>query len=277
MNTMTKLAITSGLLLATALVATPSEARGRRRQAREAIPAAAPAPVAAAPAAPAAPPPAAPPARDVAAESDDEDDDGPPPDGFSFGARVGYAIPMGSIAKDSDLGGATDLSKTAAGMVPLWVDAGYRIDPHWYVGGYFQLGIVSTSGDVCRRVAGTGSCSSSGTDLRFGAMAKYTFKPDGKVSPWVGLSTGYEILNLAVTVGANSADMSTKGWEFAGAHVGADFHPARAFTIGPMFSASFGQYASQSWSRPNGSGSSDFNNTALHQWVMFGVRGQFDL
>lgn len=271
MNITTKLAITSGLVLATVLVASPSEARGRRRTAREATPAAAPEPVAA----PAPAPP--PPPRDAPAESDEDDDDGPPADGFSFGARIGYAISMGSIAKDADLNGATDLSKTAAGMVPLWVDAGYRINPNWYVGGYFQLGIVSTSGDLCRRMGGNNSCSSSGTDLRFGVMAKYTFKPDGKVSPWVGLSTGYEILNLAVTVGANSADMSTKGWEFAGAHVGADFHPARAFTIGPMFSASFGQYASQSWSRPNGSGSSDFNNTALHQWVMFGVRGQFDL
>lgn len=212
-------------------------------------------------------------AREPAADDGAQDEgDGPAEDGFSFGARVGYAVPMGTIAKDS---GANDLSKRAAGMVPLWADAGYRINKHWYVGGYFALGIVSTSGELCKGTAA--SCSSSGTDLRFGAMARYTFKPDGKVSPWIGVSSGYEILNLSVTVGKDSGDYSMKGWEFGAAHVGADFHVASAFMLGPVVTASFGQYTSRSWSEPTTSGSSDFTNPSLHQWVSFGMRGQFDL
>lgn len=205
-----------------------------------------------------------------------DQDDEPAEDGFSFGARLGYAIPMGSIAKDTGIA-APDLSRTAAGMVPIWADAGYRINPRWYVGGYFQLGIVNTAGDFCKREAGEAACSSSGTDLRFGLFAKHTFKPNAKVSPWIGVSTGYEILNVSVTSGKATADQSVRGFEFIGMHLGADFHVADEFTIGPMVMASFGQYSSYSWTAPKGSGSSDFTNTALHEWVSFGIRGQFDL
>jgi hypothetical protein len=205
------------------------------------------------------------------------DEDETPPDGFSFGGRAGYALPMGSIAKDASLKGATDLSRAAAGMAPFWGEMGYRINPHWYIGGYFQLGIVSTAGDLCNRLAGTSSCSSSGIDLRFGAIARYTFKPTAKISPWVGASSGYEITNLSVTYGEKSEDMSANGWELIGVHFGVDFHPAPRFVLGPAVMASFGQYSSQSWSDPTQSGSSDFNKTSLHEWVFFGLRGQYDL
>lgn len=226
------------------------------------------------------PPTSSPESRAARAETpkaEPKGEEGPEPSGFSLGARLGYALPMGSIAKDSSLGGATDLSKTAAGMVPLWADIGYRINPHWWVGGYFQLGIVSTAGDLCKRLANGSACSSSGTDIRFGGQVRYTFKPEAKFAPWIGVSSGYEIVNVGVTVGQASADMSAKGWEFVGFHLGADFHPMPALSMGPVVMASFGQYASQSWSQPNSSGSSDFTNTALHQWVFLGFRGQYDL
>jgi hypothetical protein len=184
---------------------------------------------------------------------------------------------MGSIAKDATFKGVTDLSSYAAGMVPLWADLGYRVNPHWYVGGYFQLGIVNTSGDYCKRNAGSGDCSSSGTDIRFGALARYTFKPGAKIAPWFGVSTGYEFTSLSITVKDNTADSTAKGWEFIGLHFGADFRPDPSVTLGPVLMASFGQYGSQSTSNTSNSSSTDYNNTALHQWVFFGLRGQYDL
>lgn len=234
--------------------------------------AAAPAPAPAAAAAPEAPP-----AKKDSGREETPVEEGESPDGFAVGARFGYALPMGSIAKDSSLGAATDLSKSASGMLPLWADIGYRLNPHWYVGGYFQLGIVSTSGDFCKRAAGESACSSSGTDLRFGGFVRYSFKPQAKISPWIGASTGYELLNLSVSAGQATADYTAKGWEFIGLHLGADYHAADNFRIGPIVMASFGQYASKSWSEPQNSGSADFNNTALHEWVLLGIRGQYDL
>jgi hypothetical protein len=239
----------------------------------------------------------APPPRTVGAESAEKggrtesDDDGPAPDGFSIAARVGYALPMGSIAKDARLGGNTDFSKTATGMVPFLGELGYRLDERWYVGGYFQLGILGTAADLCNTATasnnaggangGSKGCSSTGTDIRFGAFVRYTIKRGAKVSPWVGVSSGYEITSVNITTPGETGDGSVKGWEFVGLHLGGDFKVASAVSVGPAFTASFGQYGSvsKSVSGPNGSKSesSDYSNTALHEWIFFGLRGQYDL
>jgi len=211
------------------------------------------------------------------AEKPSDDDDEKSESGFQIGARLGYALPMGSIAKDSNLQGFTDSSKYASGLVPIWLDAGYRITPNWYVGAYFQFAFMSTSGDFCKRLAGNNQCSSSGTNIRFGATARYSFKPQAKINPWVGVSTGYETQSMSITIGNQSGDASMKGFEFVGLHLGADVRVARDVTVGPMINASFGQYSSYSWSLPTFSGSGDYNNTALHQWVFLGIRGTYDL
>jgi hypothetical protein len=211
-------------------------------------------------------------------KGDDASDDSVSLAGFSVSVRVGYALPMGSIAKDASLGAPPDLSKTAAGMVPFWGDVGYRINPHWYVGGYFQFGIIGTSGDWCNRAASGNDCSSSGTDLRFGGLVRYTISPSAKVSPWIGFSSGYEITNLSLTAGTTTTDATVKGWEFVGFHLGADFHAAPDLTIGPALMVSLGQYGDLSTSKTGGASSStDFNQTTLHEWVFFGLRGQYDL
>jgi hypothetical protein len=210
-------------------------------------------------------------------ERDGDHAEGPEPDGFTIGARVGYALPMGTVAKDAN---TPDLSRNYSGLFPFWADIGYRINPRWYVGGYFQFAIAGTAGDVCNRAANGGSCSSSGTDIRFGALARYAFPPGKKnLSPWIGVSTGYEIASMSTTAGSNTSDTSVKGWEFIGLHLGVDYRPTPELSIGPMIMASFGQYQSYSSSGSNNgaSNSGDFNNTALHEWIFLGLRGQYDL
>ena len=34
-------------------------------------------------------------------------------------------------------------------MLPVWLDLGYRLNPSWYVGGYFQWGAAFVNGDLC--------------------------------------------------------------------------------------------------------------------------------
>jgi hypothetical protein len=222
---------------------------------------------------------------------DERAGDAPAPDGFSIAARVGYALPMGSIAKDARLNGNTDLSKTASGMVPFWGELGYRINERWYVGGYFQLGILGTSADLCNgatagnNAGGTSAsgkgCSSTGTDIRFGALVRYTIKPGAKISPWVGISSGYEITSVSISMPPQTGDATAKGWEFVGLHLGGDVKLAPTVSVGPTFMASFGQYGgfSTTVSGANGaqSESADYTNTALHEWIFFGLRGQYDL
>jgi opacity protein-like surface antigen len=206
------------------------------------------------------------------------DSDAPAESGFSLAARVSYALPMGTLAKDQVLRGTNDMTQSVAGALPIGIDAGYRITPRIYLGGYFQFAPVFASSDVCNRAAGPGvDCSSSGNDIRFGAFAKYGFAPDAKFSPWAGVGFGYEILNGSATVGGNSFDSSVKGFEFVSLHLGGDFHAAPSFSIGPAVSMSFAQYSSYSRSGPGFSNSGDFKNTGLHEWFTIGLRGQYDL
>src|SRR4051794_17101118 len=41
--------------------------------------------------------------------------------GFSLGLRLAYAFPLGSLSKNDAL------SSNLSGMLPLWLDAGYRL------------------------------------------------------------------------------------------------------------------------------------------------------
>ncbi|HME90449.1 MAG TPA: hypothetical protein VKE49_03435, partial [Myxococcaceae bacterium] len=58
--------------------------------------------------------------------------------GIAFGLRLGYGHPLGNS------GEGTKLSTSIKGMVPIWIDAGYRISTHFYVGAFFQYGLGVT-------------------------------------------------------------------------------------------------------------------------------------
>lgn len=243
----------------------------------------APTPRAAAPATKLPPPPAPEPAAAPAAapapdrENDDDFDDESSYDGASLGLRTGYSLPLGSLAKDPGLGGNTDLSKWLAGAIPLAIDAGYRFSPHFYLGGTFQFAFAPTSSDWCSRAAGGGACTSSANDIKFGANVRYTFIPERKFSPWLGLGWGYEITNMSITVGNQSVDQTVRGFEFAHFQFGGDFHPTRDISIGPWIGLSLAQYSNYSTSGARGSTSGDLQSTSLHEWLTFGVKGQYDL
>jgi hypothetical protein len=94
--------------------------------------------------------------------------------GFEIGVRLGYGLPMGDLAKDAKL------SDSVSGMLPIWLDIGYRINPNIFVGGYAQYGIA-----FVKDCPDSASCSAS--SIRFGAQAHYHIIPDQTFDPWVGL------------------------------------------------------------------------------------------
>jgi opacity protein-like surface antigen len=207
------------------------------------------------------------PAREETRPSDDRES------GFALGARVGYAIPNGTLAKDQLLQGRNDLSKFASGMFPVIADIGYRFSPRFYLGGYFQYGFLSTSGELC---AGATGCSSSGSDLRMGASVRFNASPYARFDPWVGAGVGYEILSLSISEGATTTDATVRGFEFVNLQVGGDFHVLPNLAIGPLVSLAVGQYGSYDISR-NGSSSTsgDFSQTGLHEWLIVGGRIEY--
>ena len=190
--------------------------------------------------------------------------------GFEAGIRLGYGFPLGSVVKDSAF------SDGLSGMVPIWLDAGYRINPNWYVGAYGQYGFISVKEQSPGSPGGCApSQDCSAHSIRFGVMGQYHILPAGPFDPWVGLGLGYEMLSISSSVGAQKVDASLSGFEFANLQLGGDYKVSRSLGIGPFASFSLGQYSSASTSLNGVSTSVDIKDKALHEWFVVGVRGTY--
>jgi hypothetical protein len=184
-------------------------------------------------------------------------DDEATPSGIEVGLRTGYAIPLGDAAGGG--GSNTALSNALSGVIPIWIDAGYRLpSPNLYIGAFFQYGIAMAA-----------NSSGAQSDLMAGVNAHYHLMPDQTIDPWVGLGFGYEWFNLS----QNGVSASLSGFQFANVQVGGDYKVMPNLGIGPFIMFSLGQYSNASV----GSASGSINQTAMHEFLTFGIRGAYDI
>lgn len=189
-----------------------------------------------------------------------------PRGGFEFGFSTGYGVAMGNLGKDSS-GQEVPISDFVSGELPLVVDLGYRIDPHWYVGGRLEGAAAFFKPDC-----GSGySCSV--TDALIGIFGRYHVLPAARVDPWFGLGISYEQLKLSVDDGSSSSTISYSGPLFATLEAGADYRFSSKFGLGPMVGFSMGEYTSGEAFGTTRS----IDKKSLHEWLNFGLRGVFDL
>jgi outer membrane protein W len=199
--------------------------------------------------------------------------------GAEVGVRTGYAFAAGhtgALANTDD----QNLSDSISGQWPIWIDAGYRFNPNFYLGGYFQYGFGFVNDDQrtgCRNA--NVDCSAS--DTRLGIMARWHLAPAWQFSPWVGLGVGYEWAGFSIheSVLSTTTDSSWSGFEFANIQVGADYEIASRFVIGPFVSLSFDQYRATSTTISRGSSSTTTDQNlakeSVHEWFLIGVRAAF--
>lgn len=184
---------------------------------------------------------------------------GPPDTGgkIKLGLRIGYGLPMGESAKGSNL------NDTVSGMIPIWLDLGYMVTPNIMVGLYAQYGLL-----MIKDCPSGASCS--GNDMRFGLQGQYHLSPGESLNPWFGLGIGYEMLSYKIEVSGVSGEGKLSGLEFANLQAGADFKAGPA-DVGPFVSFSLGQYSKAE----AGGVSGDITEKAMHQWLVFGIKGTF--
>ncbi len=188
--------------------------------------------------------------------------------GIEVGGRVGYAIPLGSLAGGGGTGANTDVSNFVSGALPLWLDAGYRFaSPNLFVGGYLSWGPGFNG-------SGLNNCSCSTNLVQYGLQAHYHFLPDQSIDPWVGYGIGMESLNLS----AQNGGQSISGWDYAVFQVGADYRALLDnLGVGPVVNFGIGQYNNLSTSAGGQSTSASIPNQALHEWLTIGIRGVYDI
>jgi hypothetical protein len=190
--------------------------------------------------------------------------------GFRLGLRLGYAAPSGDVGGDAS--GTIKMSDYIAGAFPFQADLGGSIGKHLTLGGYVGFGAGMLSNDMDNACAAAGLDCSVWT-LRVGAQVLWNFIPDQLVDPWIGASTGWEMLYFGAD---NAGHDSYSGWEMLGLQAGLDFHVSRIFAIGPYLTYSFGQYGSYDTEVTGiGSSSGSIPDKKMHQWFQIGVRGNF--
>jgi len=197
------------------------------------------------------------------------------PTGVELGIRSGYALPFGDVTG----GGGDALGHSVRGVVPIWIDAGYRLNPSIFVGASFQYGIGFVNTDHVANCSAGGvmsmgssfvqSCSAS--DLIFGIDFHYHLMPEQTVDPWAGVGVGYEIMNNS----RGAMSVNYKGFQFLNVQLGADYKAMPNLGIGPFVMFSFGQFSNCSISGLEGG---DCNaQTAMHEWLTLGIRGAYDI
>jgi len=169
-----------------------------------------------------------------------------------------------------------NLGDDLSAVLPLWLDLGYRINPNIYVGAFFQyaFGFINSDQNPQCSQMGT-SCSAS--NIRLGVNVHYHISPGQPFDPWFGLGVGYDWLLVGVSMPGLNADVTDRGFEFANLQLGGDFMVSPTFRCGPFVSFSLGEYRSIKVSAGGTSTSMGLSDKGLHEWLLFGFKGAFDI
>ena len=202
-------------------------------------------------------------------------------EGFEAGLRTGYGLPLGK-ATDS---ATRDMNQANSGILPVWVEAGYRLTANALFGVYFQYGF-GFIGEELRESCDARQVDCSTSSTRVGGQFHYHVTPEGAADLWLGFGIGYEWWSLAVedrwslTVEGPTGKFEsvTSGFEFGNFQLGVDFHPAPHFYVGPFFSFSLDEFnsvdASCSGTAAPACAAVDgsIEQKAFHHWLLLGVR-----
>jgi outer membrane protein len=203
--------------------------------------------------------------------------------GIELGFRIGYGIPAGTTD------GSVALSNRFTGVVPIIFDLGYRLHRRVYLGAFFQYGIGFVnegSGGLANICAQQGyHCSSS--ILRFGGDVRFHVMPGRKVNPWLGAGLGYEKMSFDAHIAVNELTPSqdvhatASGIEFLHLDAACDYRLAANLFIGPFISVSVARYLNEELTFPESGQrlpfvrSVDIPNSAIHEWIMLGLRASY--
>jgi len=196
---------------------------------------------------------------------------------IQLGLHLGYGVPFGKTGRTVTDLTDDDLSASIKGQIPIGLDVGYLATPNFYVGLALQYGFGLIGS------AGTGLCDQSGvtcstSDTSLGVGAQYHLSPTASFDPWIGLGLAYEWLDLSATFGGRTSSGTASGLQYVILQFGGDISVAQNIAVGPFVSFSAGQYFSVSQQVTGGATvSQDITNKSFHEWLLFGVRGIYNV
>ncbi len=211
--------------------------------------------------------------------------------GFAYGLRLGASVPWGKT--DAPVALPALRSGTLRDLVllrtPLWLDLGYQLDAHWWLGLQTQLA-VGLFGDDCPKDA---DCHF--TELRLGAQVLYHGERHNGRALWGGMSLGWESLWASMTraaqglnvevpagSGVDASAVALTAKELLGGpqltlEAGLDWELGESLTWGPYLSTAVGTYIRDSFTCPSAlrgfcPEDREVEKLRVHGWVGAGLR-----
>lgn len=205
-----------------------------------------------------------------------------------LGLRTGFGLPLGKYADVQSLAGVRDednaIGDDTHGVIPLWLDVGYRLDERLMLGAYVVYGVVLPKTAPSNDPLGGGcpegmDCFASG--VRFGVQAQYSFAPGAPLNPWLGVAVGYEWINSQLEGELLSfpfeASTTYSGPDLLQLQAGADVRLAGPFSLGPFVAGSAMRYTRCSLTLGGEESRCELPDGGWHGWLVFGVRGIVEL
>jgi hypothetical protein len=183
--------------------------------------------------------------------------------GFQAALRAGYGLPWGRATADA----GDELSARGGWQVPVFIDAGFKLNKPIFVGLYFGVGYGPGQADACE--AGDFDCSTMSYQL--GVQGQYQFGASEAINPWIGYGLGYEILAQSLSGEGYEEEQVSHGMTFAKLGIGIDMR--QSFGLGPFAEVSAGRFAASSTSVDGVEvHEGPVDESAWHGMVSFGVR-----
>jgi hypothetical protein len=194
-----------------------------------------------------------------------------------MGFRLGLAFPLGDATGEPN----DTLPARYAWQVPLGIEAGAKIGPNVFVGGYFGYAFGAEGSDalveaLCDDNDGDleNDIDCDASTLRLGLEVQYHFMPAEKMNAWVGYGAGFEWSDQTLNDRAQSYTERTtaRGFTVAKLDAGFDFR-SKVMGAGPYLEVAIGQFTSATTEiGPEETASGDIPDAAWHAWLTFGIR-----
>lgn len=179
-----------------------------------------------------------------------------PSKAVELGLSVGYGQGLGPVAA-----GVPTLQGLGNAGGTLLIDLGWRIDPRWEAGTYFEVGLFG-SGNIPGDQAFT---------LGAGLQGQFHLLADSRYDPWFGLGFGWR----GYWSDLHGGCYGLQGLDLARLQVGINYRLAPTFTVGPVAGITLTQFLS---AEPLGAeGYNDTRDRKLDTFVFGGIGGRFEL
>ncbi|WP_375757582.1 hypothetical protein [Corallococcus exercitus] len=173
---------------------------------------------------------------------------------FAVSGNVGLGLGYVYTNGQSPSGTLEDLKITDSAKVsfPVIAELGFRVTPRFYIGAWGSWEPVLTKTNDLSCPEGF-QCDTF--QWRVGPEVRYHLRPGASFDPWIGLGVGLEILKshvegdtqLQVAPGVFvpthvDTHVTDRGPTIARVTLGGDVRVARSLSLGPIITASVGQY-----------------------------------